>query len=148
MLQDQQKDQEHSKHDGNGVGNGNGNGIGAAGGINVIAKPNVTHKPKPNDRTDKKKEHKDASKENRKGHLNDAHIGLGHPGPEEGEEDEERLKPVCDIKSKDATSAMMRARTNKCKNEIMKAQCLQQEGKLYPKSLPKYCPLQGEYTSN
>lgn len=48
--------------------------------------------------------------------------------------------PGCDITTKEAISAIHRAKTQKCKQEIVNVTCLAQKGLLYPKKLPNYCP--------
>lgn len=55
-----------------------------------------------------------------------------------------REKPMCDIKTKEALSAIMRAKTNQCKNEIVNITCLSQSNKLFPRELPRSCPLAGK----
>eukprot|EP00106_Octopus_bimaculoides_P004456 XP_014771898.1 PREDICTED: xylosyltransferase oxt-like [Octopus bimaculoides] len=54
--------------------------------------------------------------------------------------------PKCEIKTKDTWSALNRAKTILCKQEISNVACLDKEGKLYPKSLPRYCPYKGNDT--
>lgn len=54
--------------------------------------------------------------------------------------------PKCDIKTKDTWSALNRAKTIFCKQQISNVACLDKEGKLYPKSLPRYCPYKGNDT--
>lgn len=48
--------------------------------------------------------------------------------------------PACEISAKEAISAIHRARTQKCKQEIANTTCLIKQGLLYPNSLPNYCP--------
>ncbi|GJQ70820.1 oxt [Trypoxylus dichotomus] len=47
--------------------------------------------------------------------------------------------PVCEVNTKEAISAIHRARTQKCKQEISNTTCLIQKGLLYPKTLPNFC---------
>ncbi|XP_067937140.1 xylosyltransferase oxt-like [Watersipora subatra] len=51
--------------------------------------------------------------------------------------------------NKDAHSAIARAKTTECKEAIERASCLLHHNKLFPASLPRYCPLKeggaGEY---
>lgn len=47
--------------------------------------------------------------------------------------------PVCEITTKEAISAIHRAKTQKCKQEISNTTCLIQKGMLYPKTLPNFC---------
>lgn len=58
--------------------------------------------------------------------------------------DELDFHPWCNITTKEAVSAIHRARTQACKHEIANVTCLMQQGMLYPKRLPRYCPLKGE----
>ncbi|XP_073540175.1 xylosyltransferase 2 isoform X1 [Phyllobates terribilis] len=53
----------------------------------------------------------------------------------------------CEIKGKDALSALARAPTQKCQQEIANLVCLHQQGRLMPKSLPRYCHITGKLTS-
>ena len=51
----------------------------------------------------------------------------------------------CDVKySKETESALVRASTDQCQKEIMMTACLDMKGMLYPKRLPRFCPLQGQ----
>ncbi|XP_045766664.1 LOW QUALITY PROTEIN: xylosyltransferase oxt [Maniola jurtina] len=47
--------------------------------------------------------------------------------------------PVCEIKSREAISAIHRAKTQICKQQIVNKTCLIQSGNFYPKYLPNYC---------
>lgn len=58
--------------------------------------------------------------------------------------DELDFHPWCNITSKEAVSAIHRATTQACKHEIANITCLMQQGMLYPKRLPRYCPLKGK----
>lgn len=51
--------------------------------------------------------------------------------------------PTCDITTKEAVSAIHRAKTQRCKQEISNVTCLIQRGLLYPTVLPNYCPNNG-----
>ena len=55
--------------------------------------------------------------------------------------------PSCDILAKDALSSILRARTQKCKQDIADIACMSQAGKLYERRLPRYCPLKGNFVS-
>lgn len=48
--------------------------------------------------------------------------------------------PPCAIVTKEAISAIHRAKTQKCKQLISNTTCLIKEGRFYPKRLPNYCP--------
>lgn len=49
--------------------------------------------------------------------------------------------PACEISTKEAVSAIHRAKTQKCKQEIANITCLIKKGLLYPEKLPNYCPI-------
>ena len=53
------------------------------------------------------------------------------------------LDNKCPILDKDARSALERAKTLKCKEEIVDTYCEQQKGTLYPSQLGRQCPLKG-----
>lgn len=52
--------------------------------------------------------------------------------------------PGCEINTKEAISAIHRAKTQKCKQELVNVTCLAQRGLLYPKNLPNYCLSEGK----
>ncbi|XP_066992776.2 xylosyltransferase oxt [Anabrus simplex] len=54
--------------------------------------------------------------------------------------------PMCDIVAKEAISAIHRAKTQRCKQEIVNITCLIQQNQLYPQHLPNSCPSLG-YTA-
>ncbi|XP_035445295.2 xylosyltransferase oxt [Spodoptera frugiperda] len=49
------------------------------------------------------------------------------------------FKPPCEIKSKEAISAIHRAKTQNCKQQIVNKTCLIQSGSFYPHELPNTC---------
>ena len=51
--------------------------------------------------------------------------------------------PNCEINSKEAVSAIHRAKTQFCKQVIANVTCLINEGKLFPKELSSSCPSKG-----
>ncbi|RWS08792.1 xylosyltransferase oxt-like protein [Dinothrombium tinctorium] len=53
--------------------------------------------------------------------------------------DELDFKPNCVITRKESISAIQRAVTQRCKQEIANISCLINEDKLYPKYLPRFC---------
>ncbi|XP_041362874.1 xylosyltransferase 2-like [Gigantopelta aegis] len=55
-------------------------------------------------------------------------------------------KPKCDIVDKQALSALGRAKTVECRQQIADVACLNADGMLYAPSLPRYCPLKGNDT--
>ncbi|XP_075164443.1 xylosyltransferase oxt [Haematobia irritans] len=56
------------------------------------------------------------------------------------------FQPSCDIISKDAISALQRAKTKDCRQHIAGIACAIQSGKFYPAKLPSYCP--SNHTAN
>ncbi len=54
--------------------------------------------------------------------------------------------PPCFISNQRAISAINRAHTQKCKQEIANIACLSQNGTLYPKTLPQFCPHKGVFS--
>lgn len=54
--------------------------------------------------------------------------------------DDLNFKPICDIVSKEAISAIYRARTHQCKETIANISCAIQMGTFYPIRLPNNCP--------
>lgn len=52
--------------------------------------------------------------------------------------------PKCEIVGKDALSALARASTKQCQQEIANVVCLHQAGNLMPKSVPRHCQLAGK----
>lgn len=57
-----------------------------------------------------------------------------------------KIEPVCNITSKDALSAIRRAKTRSCKQLIANVSCLMRSNKLYPQILPHMCPINGIYS--
>ena len=51
--------------------------------------------------------------------------------------------PACEISTKEAISAIHRAKTQLCKQQLVNITCLSQEGLLYPTHLPSSCPAPG-----
>lgn len=49
------------------------------------------------------------------------------------------FKPACEIKSREAISAIHRAKTQSCKQQIVNKTCLIQAGNFYPIELPNNC---------
>ncbi|XP_017395612.1 xylosyltransferase 2 isoform X1 [Cebus imitator] len=52
--------------------------------------------------------------------------------------------PKCEIMGKDALSALARASTKQCQQEIANVVCLHQAGSLMPKAVPRHCQLTGK----
>lgn len=55
----------------------------------------------------------------------------------------QKYSPKCDVSAKEVASAIKRAKTQGCKQEIADVYCQQQEGKLYSLDLTNYCPNRG-----
>ncbi|KAL0271535.1 UNVERIFIED_CONTAM: hypothetical protein PYX00_008598 [Menopon gallinae] len=53
------------------------------------------------------------------------------------------FKPWCNIVTKEAISAIHRAKTQYCKSELVNVTCLLQRGDLFPKQLTSLCPAPG-----
>lgn len=53
------------------------------------------------------------------------------------------FKPACDIRAREAISAIHRARTQSCKQQIVNKTCLIQNGNFYPEVLPHKCLAKG-----
>lgn len=52
--------------------------------------------------------------------------------------------PKCEIVGKDALSALARASSKQCQQEIANVVCLHQAGSLMPKAVPRHCQLAGK----
>ncbi|XP_032900359.1 xylosyltransferase 2 [Amblyraja radiata] len=57
------------------------------------------------------------------------------------------FSPNCDVVGKDALSALSRATTQSCQQEIANVVCLHQAEKLMPHSVPRFCRLSGKPNS-
>ena len=58
---------------------------------------------------------------------------------------EEPFTPNCDLSQNlEALSAIVRAKTRTCQEELSELACKIKEGLVYPKQLPRYCPLMGK----
>ncbi|KAM6957000.1 xylosyltransferase 2 [Aplochiton taeniatus] len=69
----------------------------------------------------------------------------GEPGSVEGapQVPSSDFVPKCDIVGKDALSALHRASSRQCRQEIGNIVCEHQAGQLMPQALPQFCPLHG-----
>lgn len=56
-----------------------------------------------------------------------------------------KYQPKCEVTEKEAISAISRAKTVQCKQELADVACLHMENKLYKTYLPRFCPLRGEF---
>ncbi|XP_077475650.1 xylosyltransferase 2-like [Stigmatopora argus] len=78
--------------------------------------------------------------------LNDIKGGAaafpGEPGSVDGAQQASRtnFEAKCNIKSQDALSALRRATTQQCKQDIADIVCLHEAGVLMPQALPRFCP--------
>lgn len=57
---------------------------------------------------------------------------------------ENSFTPKCEITGKDALSALARASSKQCQQEIANVVCLHRAGSLMPQSVPRHCQLSGE----
>lgn len=57
---------------------------------------------------------------------------------------ENSFTPKCEITGKDALSALARASSKQCQQEIANVVCLHRAGNLMPLSVPRHCQLSGE----
>ena len=57
--------------------------------------------------------------------------------------DDSSLTHKCEIKSNEALSAISRAKSNSCKQQLADIACLSQDKSLIPTRLPRSCPLKG-----
>ncbi|XP_057673202.1 xylosyltransferase 2 [Corythoichthys intestinalis] len=66
----------------------------------------------------------------------------GDPGSVDGAQQASGIgfEPKCTIMNKDAWSALRRAVTNQCRQEIADIVCLHEAGVLLPHALPRFCP--------
>lgn len=54
--------------------------------------------------------------------------------------------PKCEITGKEAISALSRAKTKECRQQIAEVYCRHKDKQLMPEKVTRYCPLEGEYT--
>lgn len=54
--------------------------------------------------------------------------------------------PKCEISGKEAISALSRAKTKECRQQIAEVYCRHKERQLMPEKVTRYCPVEGEYT--
>lgn len=79
----------------------------------------------------------------------EAQLGVfqqGDTGSVEGapQPTENSFTPKCEITGKDALSALARASSKQCQQEIANVVCLHRAGSLMPQSVPRHCQLSGE----
>lgn len=70
----------------------------------------------------------------------------GEPGSVDGahQAPSNDFVPKCDIVGKDALSALHRAESQRCRQEIANIVCRHQASQLMPGTLPQFCPQLGE----
>ncbi|KAJ8363892.1 hypothetical protein SKAU_G00127230 [Synaphobranchus kaupii] len=56
--------------------------------------------------------------------------------------------PKCEINGKEAISALSRAKTKECRQQIAEVYCRHKEGQLMPEKVSRYCPLEGKANVN
>lgn len=78
---------------------------------------------------------KDVHQPPRQGHLKKS----GNGSPELGYEQ----PPKCELSGKEAISAVSRAKSKQCRQEIAEVYCRHKEGKLMPEEVTRFCPLEG-----
>lgn len=74
-------------------------------------------------------------------------VGIpGEPGSVDGahQAPNSDFMPKCEIIGKDALSALHRAASQQCRQEIAGIVCQHQAGQLMPEALPQFCPQYGE----
>lgn len=57
------------------------------------------------------------------------------------------FKPICDIVTKEAISAIHRAKTQLCKETIVNTTCAIEQNRFYASRLPNFCPSGGRVTN-
>lgn len=58
---------------------------------------------------------------------------------------ESRKEPLqCEISGKEAISALSRAKSRECRQQIVEVYCKHKERLLMPEKVPRYCPIEGE----
>lgn len=58
---------------------------------------------------------------------------------------EPRKEPLqCEVSGKEAISALSRARSRECRQQIVQVYCRHKERALMPEQVPRYCPIPGE----
>lgn len=54
-------------------------------------------------------------------------------------------RPQCEVSGKEAISALSRAQSRECRQQIVEVYCKHKQGALMPEKVPRYCPLEGEF---
>lgn len=53
-------------------------------------------------------------------------------------------QPQCEISGKEAISALSRAKSRECRQQIAEVYCKHKDRALMPEKVPRYCPIEGE----
>ncbi|KAJ8001825.1 hypothetical protein DPEC_G00173440 [Dallia pectoralis] len=56
--------------------------------------------------------------------------------------------PKCDVSGKEAISALSRAKTKECRQQVAEVFCRHKEGQLMPEKVTRYCPIEGKANVN
>ncbi|XP_075310622.1 xylosyltransferase 1-like [Odontesthes bonariensis] len=67
------------------------------------------------------------------------------PGPEPKKKKEH---PQCEISGKEAISALSRAKSRECRQQIVEVYCKHKEKALMPEKVPRFCPIEGKANVN
>ncbi|XP_062263860.1 xylosyltransferase 1-like [Platichthys flesus] len=59
-----------------------------------------------------------------------------------------RTAPQCEVSGKEAISALSRAKSRGCRQQIVEVYCKHKDGALLPERVPRYCPLEGKANVN
>ncbi|KAM8842522.1 xylosyltransferase 1-like [Synchiropus picturatus] len=57
-------------------------------------------------------------------------------------------QPKCEISGKEAVSALSRAKSKECRQQIAEVYCRHKEGKLMPEKVTRRCPIEGKANAN
>uniref|UniRef100_A0A672YKS8 protein xylosyltransferase n=1 Tax=Sphaeramia orbicularis TaxID=375764 RepID=A0A672YKS8_9TELE len=57
-------------------------------------------------------------------------------------------QPQCEISGKEAISALSRAKSRECRQQIVEVYCKHKERALMPEKVPRYCPIEGKANVN
>ncbi|XP_034568160.1 xylosyltransferase 1-like [Notolabrus celidotus] len=57
-------------------------------------------------------------------------------------------QPQCEISGKEAISALSRAKTRECRQQIVEVYCKHKERALMPEKVPRFCPIEGKANVN
>ncbi|XP_033826932.2 xylosyltransferase 1-like [Periophthalmus magnuspinnatus] len=60
----------------------------------------------------------------------------------------DKKEPQCEISGKEAISALSRARSRECRQQIVEVYCKHKQRALMPERVPRYCPVDGKVSVN